>query len=291
MAKSNKIGTDIDKLYKIQDYPKSSCLCQNCPGIDGTSCGKGSAEYFIQPERNDVVPTSLGLGNCYEGQPLEKCYNRRVYAKDQQPALWTKDTSALGFGPVGSDIHALNKLGLTIVPGYTEIECKDGSGGCPGTTYLNHDPRLLNAVTGDYIKLDRPPLTGDVAVGNVCLDQIYNDQYAKYGQCYSNYSTITGGQIQYYIDNSIADAYYQPLFVLPAEVHHEILIDPMSAVRPQYHRTPKMESSKRVHKSMEWDQFTADTLDFRESLMSRQMRKMNEQNYSMRWKNNVCKVN
>jgi hypothetical protein len=230
------------------------------------------------------------LGRCYEGEALKKCYNRRVYAKDQQPALWTKDTSGLGFGPVGSDIRPLNRLGLTLVPGYTEIDCEKDEG-CPGKSYLNLDPRLKNGVTGDYIKLDRPPLTGDVAVGNVCLDAIYDERFKNYGQCYGSYGDVNAGQIQYYIDDSIADAYFQPLFVLPQEVHHEVFVDPMGAVKPQYHPTPKTEYSKRIHKGVEWDQWTQDSLEFRSEIMSRQMRKRNEQKYSARWKNNLCKVN
>lgn len=245
------------------NYPKTSCACSECPP---------NKKY--QYEINKVIPCSLGVPDCKKSLELEYCTTNKVYKQDIQPQNKLYK------------YKYLNKLGLSLdEQKYVPVKC-NLSKQCQ-YVYNGHNPLLTEAFRGQKLMLDRPNYTGEVPVGNVCHDEIYTPYFKNYGKNYTNYNDITGGQIQYYIDTS--DAYFPPNFITPAIVDHTIQIDPMGVVRPEYNRlTLKQYDWDKCNKD-ECDSFTHDTLEFRQELMEKQMRKINEQKYELRWGNNEFK--
>lgn len=246
----------------MNNYPQTSCPCQGCPK---------TTPFFVQPEPNDAKSCSLGIPNC-NISPAFFCGNSQVYKQDIQP-VHKKD-----------EIIPLNSLGLRYAKGYTPVNCSDGS--CP-YGFEGHNPKLIDTPRAQLLILDKPHLTGEVAVGNVCHDEIYTPYYSQYGKNYANYSNMNTGQIQYYISTDQTDAYFKPNFIDPALVHHETFIDPMGVIRPQYSRqTIKQYDWDKCNKD-ECDSLTHDTLEFRQELMEKQMRKQNEQRWEPRWSKTV----
>jgi hypothetical protein len=156
--------------------------------------------------------------------------------------------------------------------------------GCSKVLYSSIDPRLIDVPRGMRVNLDVPPIDSTVH-----LNEVYTKpELAKYGQGYRSYSDINAGQITYYVDKSIQDPLFNPNFTIPAKVDATLLQDPMSAMKPQYNRTPLFASdhldTKRVgyNGGLSWME---DSLEWREDLMARQMRKRNQERWEPRWRN------
>lgn len=262
---------------QVHQYPKSSCPCENCPTF---SCEGVVPPFFVERESEGAVPTSLGLANCYKS-PGFNCWDKKLYDSDEQPKLETKL----------NNVKVLNKFGLTFSPGFKEVKCDNPIDcDCKGVTYISHDPRLLDVPRNIWTKLDRPSLESDVLQGNVPRDEIYSEKYRNYGKKYGSYQDINAGQIVYYIDESIAPAYFYPNYTLRSAVDHVLFVDPMGAVKPQYVRKPFVQynSQRKENLDLDTDDFTEATVWFREDLMARQQRKHNQEKYSARWEYNDC---
>lgn len=248
----------------IYKYPQSSCECEGCPGV--------SAPYYISPEDRMKIPTNLGVGDCSIDV---RCYDKKLYKQNDQPNPTP---------PPRANI-ILNKLGPVYSPEFTEINCKRNGNGCEGISYTSKDPRLLNAVTNDLIKLDTPPLISYNQVGNVCRDNIYDESRRNYGSQIRTYYDIKDGLISYYIDTDISDPYFNPNYTQSSTIDYLLYKDPMTAIKPLYYRKPIVNYTQNPQSGQGNDQYTYDTLYYREDLMSKQSEKMNQERWSNRWSN------
>jgi len=238
---------------------QSSCLPCNQP-----------SRAFIQYDPVQTIPGNSAISGCHPS-PYFECSKIQQYGTSIQPRIDPK-----------ARVSALNPLGLRYDLGYIKRLCPNSTDGCE-ETYIGANPLLVDAARGSRLLLDRPPLVGGVSVGNVPHDEIYTPQMSGYGKNYTSYLDITGGQIQYNINPSIQDVYYAPNFVTPSKVIHEIRMDPMGVVRPEYPRQPLTPYMWDPCHKIQCDSFTHDSLEFREDLMASQMRKQNEQRWEPRW--------
>jgi hypothetical protein len=154
-----------------------------------------------------------------------------------------------------------------------------GSANACGVSYVSSNPKLYDSVRAQALMIDRPPLTGELPVGDVKHDQIYTKRIQRYGGEYKEYSDIVGGNVLYYIPQESRDAYREPVFVTTATVAHVLVQDPMGVVRPEYRRTSQSQYDWDKCNQDQCDSFTHDSLEFRQELMEKQMRKRNEQEY------------
>ena len=144
-------------------------------------------------------------------------------------------------------------------------------------TWTSLDPRLIDPIRGIRTQLDRPPLQPD----NVQpLGHIYDDSRVdriRTGIYPGGYPSIYGGDIQYYVDPSLAEAYGNPVYVIRSSVVPFVFQDPMGGLKPQYDRVPLFKNNTGLSEYT----FDQDQMSFREDLISRQSRKMNQQDYNM----------
>lgn len=214
------------------------------------------------PDGNQPVPVNLSTTNCHS-RVFDKPYHKEIMPH-----------------PNSDEYALLNKIGVDYqINQYDFVENQQGI----PYAWKGTNPLLMDQVRGYPLLLDRPNFTGEVPVGNVPHDEIYTPYYSRYGKYYSNYNNITGGQIQYYVDSSIADPYFKPNFVTPAKVTYVAKVDPMGVYRFDYNRDSLQPYSWNMCKKDECDSFTHDTLEFRQELMEKQMRPRNEQRWSNRW--------
>ena len=149
--------------------------------------------------------------------------------------------------------------------------------------YRSNDPRLISASHGgDILTLDNPPIDSEIS-----LDKIYTDKNLNnYGKSYNTYSDINAGQITYYIDKSIQDSFFSPLFSTPISSKGILYRDPMGAFKAQYERelfitNDPINTDKKYYKGgLSWIE---DSQEHREDLLSKQMSKHNSQRWSPRW--------
>ncbi len=181
-------------------------------------------------------------------------------------------------------LYPLNTMGIrrdgTAVPVTTNMPgCANG--------WVSPNPITYDVQRAIQTVFDAPVYTGQVNVGNTCQDEIYTPQYRMYGKGYRNYMDINSGDVQYYLDNSRVEPYTTPDFITPATVTNQLYVDPMGQVKPEYNRVPLTDYSwNRAPQTGQYsacDSYTHDTLEFRQDLMARQMRRMNQQNWAYRF--------
>jgi hypothetical protein len=219
-----------------------------------------------QPSAFPSTPSGIANRQC----TTTPCQNEPFLPNHIEPLTYSKEDR----------IYPLNALGIrldgTAVPVTNDLQAPCSNG------WVYENPLTYDAPRAQRLVFDRPTYTGQVNVGNVCQDEIYSPAYSDYGKGYKNYMDINAGQIQYYLNGNGVDAYTSPVFSTPSTVSTRLFVDPMRIVKPQYDRQPLTPYSwKQPYDGC--DSATHDTLEFRQDLMARQMRKRNQQTWEYRW--------
>jgi len=151
-----------------------------------------------------------------------------------------------------------------------------------GMRWGSRDPKLFSASHEQMLTLDRQPIDGGIP-----LEKIYTDKSLdQYGKNYRSYSDINAGHITYYIDKSIEDPFFEPLFTNKFVSSEELYIDPMGGIKPQYERRlltqndPINMDRTSYNGCLSWME---DTQEHREDLLSKQMSKYNKNKWELRW--------
>ena len=205
------------------------------------------------------TPTSLAMLNC----DFNNFKNGEVFRFDVEPKQETAKDEFLLLNP---SIYLNNYEKDFIRMGKTE-------------TFVSTDPRLISAAhNGQILSLDRPAFLGEVK-----LKDVYTDPTLKnYGKTYyKDYNDIRAGQIMYYIDKSISDPFFKPVYANQSLALGRNYVDPMTSYKPSYQRIPVI--AKREQNYAGGLSFLEDTGEFREDLMSYQMSVRNRQKYEARW--------
>lgn len=159
----------------------------------------------------------------------------------------------------------LNRLGLTPMTDYHRQT--------DGTYFYGWDSRTVDAARGLRTMLDQP-----AKVGAVHMDDVYKIDNSGYGGVYPTYGAMNNGNIAYYVDQSVSQPFFDPVYTLSSTVDKSILMDPMNNPTPQYTKTIDSTLYSVVN-----DQYARDQLSFREELMSRQQNLYNKTSWTNRW--------
>ena len=146
-------------------------------------------------------------------------------------------------------------------------------------TYVSTDPRLISAShEGQILRLDRPAFLGEVKLKDIYTEPTLQNYGKTY---YKDYNDVIEGQIMYYIDKSISDPFFKPVFANQSLAVGRNYADPMSSFKPSYERIPVIAKNKQNYEG--GLSFLEDTGGYREDLMSYQMSVINRQKYEARW--------
>ena len=250
----------------IYNYPKSSCVC--------AGCDKKPLEEMLIMKGN---PTNMSVTDCNFSDYFD-CYPNHIIKTQQEPVSGKHGRVILNPGVIGKDKYSRY---------YNTINAKKCPGSsCPGTTYLNSDPRLYNAMAATWMQLDSPPLESTPKLDTLSTDNSLN----RYGQGYKSYADVNAGQILYYIDRQTEDAFYEPLYSTKAKAVGTLYQDPMGAIKPQWERFPNEKydpilGNKYDINGYVGSSFMKDSQFHREDLLALQMRKHNETRYEPRYTN------
>jgi hypothetical protein len=255
----------------IANYPNTLCNCFN--NVTTTNS---------DPEILTGSDSSLSIKNC-NFSPY-KC-NIGSYKPDGAQEIFKKQIEPRlldGFNIINNNVYK-NAYDKT----FDKVDCQN-NGSCNSTVYASSDPRLISVPNGGQsLTLDRPPLNAKIP-----LDTIYTDPSLPNYRTgfYNSYKDINSGDIFYYIDTSIEDAFFLPNFTNASNVQGNIYIDPMSAVLPVYERSPIKNNNLLDTKNRNYStglSFLNDTSESREDIMSKQMYRTNKNRYASRWTGNI----
>jgi hypothetical protein len=237
-------------MYRILDIQGNGIVNDSC------NCDPNIANLNLNNTK--IIPGSLGVqsGCC----PLpDSCGN-----------LYKVGNSYQVMKEQPQDINFLNNLGLYAMPDYKIMKkCNGGNG-----YFYGSDGRVVDAARDIRMVLDAP-----AKVGAVNMDMTAYINNKDYGGIYNTYSDLNNGQIAYYVDSSISQPFFEPVYTLSSYVDKTIRVDPMDSPKPEYIKTPISTTLNSVSK----DQATRDQLSFREDLMSRQQNLYNRTSWTNRW--------
>jgi hypothetical protein len=226
-------------------------------GIVEESCNS----TYINKKYDNVIPGNLGLysGTCPLPQNNGHLYKLSNY---YEPMPEYKQ-----------EIKFLSKMGLTQMPDYKVVN-NPLQNELDGYFYPS-DSRVIDPVRNIKTILDKP-----AEVGSVDMDLVGNFDNSNYGSVYRTYSDIKNGQIAYYVDPSISQPFFAPVYTISSYVDKIIFKDPMDSVKPEYIKTPV---TSTLNSTEPCSQTTRDALFFREDLMSRQQNLYNRTSWTNRW--------
>ena len=267
-------------------YPKTSCPCTYCNNNSSFKCEKGIHQSC-----------SLPLSNCKDNFNLDYCSTEQFISNDIEPSQ-IEPRCDPSYNERTFKLYPLNNTGLELdSQNYRPVLFDNKT-----LAFDGNNQKLIDAMRAQKLILDRPNFTRQIQVGDAVKDEIYTKEYSKYGQSYTNYTDMNTGDIQYYVDPSIMRPYYDPVFTTPASVNTVNVKDPMDVVKPEYRRNslasykwkycPTKYECMNNNSNKKCDIFdlydgcdsrTHDELEFRQELMEKQQRKINQSRFTNRW--------
>jgi hypothetical protein len=174
---------------------------------------------------------------------------------------FSKSNSYQVMAPEKSQINYLNRLGSEIAPDTYEV-CNECYPDKKGYTYFN-DARVMDSFRGIRTVLDSPATVG----WDKGMNATFYEKNASYKLgSYKNYSDMNNSQINYYVDKSVSEPFFNPIYTLSSEVDKIVFVSPMDSVQPAYNKIPITSTLNSVSK----DSATRDQLSFRDDLISKQ---------------------
>ena len=138
---------------------------------------------------------------------------------------------------------------------------------------IKMDARLVDTARNNIQNLDIKPIQ---VYYDLIHDNISNNPNLKdYGKNYKSYSTVTGGQIQYYVDSQQSEPFYSPVYAAKTKSIGYMWQDPMGAVKPQFEKEYPLKTS---FTGLSW---LDDSCAQRDDITALQQRKSNEQKFDL----------
>ena len=200
----------------------------------------------------------------YSYPKQEMLFEKSLPARLEQPTYcktnnMCKDTETYTY---------LNERGVKPSPFFAKTENGDYKSTVP-------DDRLYDTSRNYNMTLDIPPI-------QVFYDLKHDNMAGKatlhnYGRKYKDYATVSGGQIQYYVDKDIADPFFAPVYGTPSRSTGYVWKDPMGETKVQFEKT--FDNSRKTRIGML--SAVEDTTKHRDDIMSRQQRTHNERRYDL----------
>lgn len=222
-------------------------------------------------QQNYVYPRNGRQGSTYSKlqkytTPLCKPFKQTVFLDEEQPNFETSQNMCRKNNECKDDnvYTYLNKRGVEQSPYF--VQEKDGK-------YISKKPdgRMIDSSRSYQQELDIKPIQ---VVYNLIHDNVSgNPELKDYGKNYKNYSTVTGGQIQYYIDKD-EEAFNSPVYAAKTKATGIMYKDPMDSIKPQFDKQYPTESFT----GLSW---LDDSCSFRDDIISKQQRVNNQRRYEL----------
>lgn len=226
-----------------------------------------STQRKFFPKNSGVVYQSPGTFSTPLCLPYE---NKKFYDSFNPEGREERNMCRINNGcKTNENYTILNERGVAPSPFFKEG--KNSFGLNVQKTRVN-DGRL-NDTTRNYVQeLDIKPIQVYYNLINDNVSQ--NPELQNYGKNYKSYSTVTGGQIQYYIDNQQTQPFDNPIYGATTRAVGYMFKDPMDAVKPQFEKA----YAEAPFTGLSW---LDDSGAQRDDIIALQQRKHNEQKYEL----------
>jgi hypothetical protein len=219
----------------------------NLPGEVNTICGYNPSQAEVE------LPTNLAAGNC-EQDPVFKQYNKNLFTQIITPGMFSKNEV---IEPINSNI------GISFQQQFEPITCNRDE---KGIQYTQHDPRIFE-----------PVLLQSENDNSATNDNVYDPRFYGYGTSYRSYIDSVTGQPRFFYDD--VNAVRMPNYLTRSKIDFLPFADSYGSVQDK----SEFGNIHNPHiRPLVQDSWLRDSLQFREDLSERRMRKINSEAWQKR---------
>jgi hypothetical protein len=232
------------------EYSKhSEKVSPNESGWVNTMCG-----YYPQQIENSNLPSNLASGNCERDEEMKR-YNKNLFTQTIQPDVYT----------VNEVIEPINaNIGISFTQQFEPVTCTRDER--EALTYTEHDPRVY-----------KPKMVHNTPDMSVTEADVYDPRFTGYGTSYRAYNDKNIGQTRFYYDD--IDAIRMPNYIVRSNIDFTNYADTYGPLHDSNKLGNKYNSNIRA---LAQDTFLRSSLQQRDDLMERLMRKRNAELWETR---------
>lgn len=245
---------DTDFVYPfVKTTPGTTVILPGGNGEVNAGCGYNPEQHF-----SSDLPANLPSGNA-QRDPRMKQYNQNLFTQTIQPGITTRNEIN---EPINSNI------GISFTQQFPPVTCNNDpiSG---DIHYTEHDPRIMD--TSMFSK--QPPLVET----NATEANIYDPRFTSYGTSYRSYSDQNIGQTRFYYDD--VNAIRMPNYIVRSNIDRENFADNYGPI-PEGDEFGNKDNS--IIRGLANSAFVDNSLEFRNDLQERLMRKANARAWQQR---------
>ena len=235
----------IENMQSI-DNSKILAVQPNAPGWVNTTCAYNPSQV------NNNLPSNLAVGNCEQDGKLSQ-YNKNLYTQTITPGVYTQSQ-------VNEPINA--NIGISFQQQFQPTTCKRDE---KGLKYTQHDPRIIQQAKKVSINYEKP---------HPQYDNVYDPRFYGYGTSYRSYQEPVTGQTRFFYDD--VNAVRMPNYITRSKIDHLTSADTYNSY------SQKGNENTPFIRALAQDGFLRDSLQFRNDLTERLMRKTNSEMWQRR---------
>jgi len=239
---------DYSTGEELPEYMPSQLMPEQ-PGMMNTACG-------YNPEQLEVnLPSNMPVGNCQKSPALAG-FNKNIFTQIVTPGVYTMNQIN---EPINSNI------GISFQQQFEPVTCDIDEN--QNVHYLEHDPRVVQPTSDDVVE----------EMENPRYDNVYDPRFYGYGTSYRSYNEPTLGQTRFMYDD--INAIRMPNYVVRSKIDHLPFADTYGPVE----EGSEMGNVHNPHmRALVQDSWLRNSLQFRNDLTERRMRKINANQWQKR---------
>jgi hypothetical protein len=231
--------------------PKRVAVQPDKPGWVNTSCGYNPGQIY-----RSGLPSNFPAGNCMQDPKLKR-FNENLFTQTVTPGVYTTNQI---IEPISSNI------GISFQQQFEPVTCSRDD---KGLTYTQHDPRIIQPASDEATPLESEQ--------QATYDNVYDPRFYGYGTSYRSYIDQNLGQPRFMYDdiNSIR----HPAYITRSKIDHLPYADKYGPIQENSEfgniHTPNI-------RALAQDSWLRDSLQFRNDISERRMRKINSEAWERR---------
>ncbi len=230
--------------------PEEITLLPNGPGWVDTSCGYNPTQIY-----RSGLPSNYPAGNCTQDPKLKR-YNENLFTQTVTPGVYTRSQI---IEPINANI------GISFQQQFEPVTCSMDD---KGLQYIEHDPRIIEPAE------ESEP--ADI-VESATYDNVYDPRFYGYGTSYRSYIDPVTGQPRFMYDD--VNAIRMPNYIVRSKIDHLPYAD-------RYGPVEEGQEFGNIHnpniRALAQDSWMRDSLQFRNDITERRMRKVNAEAWQRR---------
>jgi len=245
---------DINYVPSIENYqqPNKVYIKPNQPGWVNRSCGYNPEQIYTSN-----LPSNYPAGNCQQNPRLSE-YNKNLFTQTITPGVYTRNQVN---EPINSNI------GISFQQQFEPLTCETDEDG-DEVQYIQHDPRIIEPISSTEEKQSVPQAR---------YDNVYDPRFYGYGTSYRSYNEPVTGQTRFMYDD--INSVRMPNYITRSKIDHLPYADKYGPMEEGSEfgneQTPNV-------RTLAQDNWLRDSLQFRNDLTERRMRKVNTEAWQRR---------